>query len=135
MLGLILISHGSLAAGMREAAEMILGDQEDLIVLGLYPGDTVEDFSEKLERAIRCFEDPGRVLILSDLPSGTPSNTANRMVLQHHVRCLSGCNLPMLLEVLSCRTDETVDEMAKLAIAAAKDGLIDSKELMERLKT
>ena len=52
MINLILISHGAFAAGMREAAEMILGAQEKLAVFGLYPGDTVDTFAEKLEQAI-----------------------------------------------------------------------------------
>jgi len=49
LINLILISHGAFAAGMREAAEMILGPQEQLEVFGLYPGDTADNFAEKLE--------------------------------------------------------------------------------------
>lgn len=133
MIGLVLISHGSLAAGMREAAEMILGEQKNLIVLGLYPGDTVETFTEKLETAVRFFKDADSVLILTDIPSGTPSNTANRMVLGGQARYLSGCNLSMLLEVLACRKDDPIDEVVRQALASARESILDSRDLLERL--
>ena len=133
MINLVLISHGSLAAGIREAAEMILGEQENLIVLGLYPGDTVDSFSQKLEKAVDSLGSSENVLVLTDIPSGTPANAANRMVLQKNMRYLSGCNLPMLLEVLSDRRDETMDELVRLAIECGKDGIVDSKDLLARL--
>ena len=133
MIDLILISHGSLAAGMREAAEMILGEQDNLIVLGLYPGDTVDSFAEKLEKAVEALNGPENVLVLSDIPSGTPSNTANRMVLKKGLRYLSGCNLSMVLEIIASRRDADMEELVMLALASARDGIIDSKKLLENL--
>ncbi len=132
MTDLVLVSHGPLAAGMREAAEMILGEQEQMIVLGLYPGDTVDSFAEKLEKAIDSFPDPANVLVLSDIPSGTPSNTVNRMVLKKGVRYLAGYNLPMVLEVIASRRDEAMDELVKLALEAAATGMVDSNQLLGR---
>lgn len=135
MINLILVSHGSLAAGMREAAEMILGEQEQLEVFGVFPGDTMESFSEKIEKAIRVFGDPDSTLILSDLPCGTPSNTAMMMVLKHHVHALSGCNLPMLVEVLAMRTEVGMEELLKTACASGKAGIISAEEIIaERQK-
>ena len=52
MIELILVSHGSFAAGLREAAEMILGEQEQVSVLGLYQGDSPDSFAQKLEELI-----------------------------------------------------------------------------------
>jgi mannose PTS system EIIA component len=130
MINLILISHGSYAAGLREAAEMILGEQENLEVFGVFPGDTVEIFSEKLEKAIENFNDPAHTLILADLPGGTPSNTAMMMVLKHKVHALVGTNLPMLIDILSMRSDMEMDELKEEALTAAKDGIIDANALL-----
>jgi mannose PTS system EIIA component len=130
MIKLILISHGSLAAGMREAAEMILGEQEQLEVLGVFPGDTMEFFSEKLEKAIAIFGDPSSTLILSDLPCGTPANVAMIMSLKNHIHTISGCNLPMLIEVLSMRTEVEIEELVETACTAAKAGIVSSDEII-----
>ena len=130
MVNVVLVSHGSMAAGMREAAEMILGEQENLEVFGVYPGDTIETFSDKLDKLIGLFSDPANILILSDLAFGTPSNVTGMMVLKYHVRAVTGCNLPMLIEVLDRREDATVEELVGIAMEAGAKNIVDvSKKL------
>ena len=112
MINLILISHGAFAAGVREAAEMILGPQENLEVFGLYPGD------------------PDHTLILADLPSGTPSNTAMLMVMKHHVHALSGYNLPALLELLTLREEMEAGELIAAATEAGREGFVNAEQVI-----
>jgi PTS system mannose-specific IIA component len=133
MVAVILISHGSLAIGMREAAELLLGEQENVAALALLPGDTLEGFSEKLEKAIDSCGDPKNVLVLSDISSGTTSNAANMMALKKGIRHLSGANLAMVTAVLGSRQDEGMDSLTALALESARDGIIDSKELLEKI--
>ena len=130
MINLILISHGSLAAGIREAAEMILGEQENLEVFGVFPGDTLEAFSARVEKAIGNFDTPENTLILSDLPCSTPSNTAIMMALKHHVQALSGFNLPMVIEILSMRTEVSMEELLETACQAGRDGIVSAADLI-----
>lgn len=130
MINLILISHGAFAAGVREAAEMILGAQEKLDVFGLYPGDTVESFAEKLEQAIDEFGDPDNTLILADLPSGTPSNTAMLMVMKRGTHALSGYNLPALLEILTLRDEVSVQELIASATEAGREGFVSADDVI-----
>ncbi len=134
MFDLILISHGSFAAGMREAAEFIMGEQEGLAVLGLYPGETVDYFAGKLEKAIDSFPDPKNVLILSDLPNGTPSNAAMLMVLKKGVSCISGCNLPLVLEILGARDEVDIQQAVVLACEIGKKSIVSSDEIIARNK-
>lgn len=129
MIDLILISHAALAAGMREAAEMILGEQENLSVFGLYPGDTLDYFAAKIEQAIDSCPSPDNVLILSDLKCGTPDNASMMMVLKKGVTCMTGCNLPMLLDVLSMRDECTVREIVELASNTGKNGITHSVQI------
>lgn len=128
MINIILVSHGSYAAGLREAAEMILGEQENLEVFGVFPGDTLDAFSAKVEKAIQQFNDPAQTLILADLPGGTPSNTAMMMVLKHHVHALIGCNLPMLIDVLSMRSELEMEDLKKEALETGRNGILDAEE-------
>lgn len=128
MINLILISHGAFAAGIREAAEMILGEQEQLAVFGLYPGDTVESFASKLEKAIDDFGDPANTLLLADLSSGTPSNTAMLMVLKRGVHAISGYNLSTLLEILTLRSEVPMEELIASALTAGREGIVSADD-------
>ena len=129
MIHVLLASHGSYASGLREAAEMILGAQEKFYVLGLYPGESLETFSEKISRIIQETAEPDNVLILTDLRNGTPFNAALLSVAKYGSTCLSGVNLPLLLEVLSTRKECDIDEVVKNAIQSGKDGIIDNLSL------
>jgi PTS system mannose-specific IIA component len=126
MVYVVLAGHGTFAAGLREASEMILGEQRGLGVLGLFPGDTLESFVEKLERTLDQAQEGQEVLFLTDLKSGTPFNAAMLICLRRGAACLAGANLPMLLEVLSNRNELSVEELSKTAAAAGRDGIADS---------
>ena len=130
MIDVLLISHGALAAGMRESAEMILGEQERLSVLGLYPGESKEYFTEKLQKAIGEFGDPKNVLVLADLQSGTPYNAALFTVLQDGVTLIAGCNLPLLLDVLSLRDGCAMEDLVNAVCASGRQGIVNSIDVV-----
>ncbi len=108
---------------------MILGVQEKFYVLGLYPGESLETFAEKISRIIQETAEPDNVLILTDLRNGTPFNAALLSVAKYGSTCLSGVNLPLLLEVLSTRKECDIDEVVNNAIQSGKDGIIDNLSL------
>lgn len=110
---------------------MILGAQEKLAVFGLYPGDTVDTFAEKLEQAIDEFGEADNTLILADLSSGTPSNTAMLMVMKRGVHALSGYNLPALLEILTLREEMNVQELISAGIEAGREGFISADDVIK----
>ena len=130
MIELILVSHGSFAAGLREAAEMILGEQEQVHVLGLYQGDSPDSFSQKLEELIDEAEDCKNVLVLSDLQSGTPYNAGMVMAMKRGSACIAGTNLPMLLEILSLRDEMEMEELLQVACSTGKSGIVNSTDLL-----
>lgn len=129
MINVLLASHGSYASGLREAAEMILGDQEKFYVLGLYPGESLEIFAEKVSRVIDETGEPENVLILTDLRNGTPFNASLLSVAKYGSTCISGVNLAMLLEVLSTRKECEIDEVVMNAVQSGKDGIVDNVSL------
>lgn len=134
MIELILVSHGSFAAGLREAAEMILGEQEQVSVLGLYQGDSPDSFAQKLEELIGETGDSKQVLVLSDLQSGTPYNAGMVMAMKLGSACIAGVNLPMLLEILSLRDEMEMEELLQVACSTGKSGIVNSTDLLANYK-
>jgi PTS system mannose-specific IIA component len=134
MIKLILVSHGSFAAGLREAAEMILGEQKFVSVLGLYQGDSPESFTQKLEQIIDEAGDCSQVFVLSDLQSGTPYNAGMLMALKKGAVCIAGTNLPLLLEILSLRDEMDRDELLRVCCSTGKSGIVNSSDLLDEYK-
>lgn len=117
------MGHGTIADGMKEAAEMIVGPQQGFGSLGLLPGDSLETYAHKLEEAVSEFENSNEVLIMADLPGGTPSNAALMLSLKLGVTCLAGSNLPLVLEILTCRDHMTIDELCQKSVPLAQSSI------------
>ena len=48
MYNILIVSHGSIAKGFYDTAEMIMGKIEDVRAIGIQPGEGIEDFGEKV---------------------------------------------------------------------------------------
>ncbi|MEQ0562276.1 PTS mannose transporter subunit IIAB [Amycolatopsis sp. NEAU-NG30] len=123
---IILAGHGRLPSGVGEAAEMILGPQSRLKVCELSPHDSPEEFGA---RVLALAGDADGVLVLADLHGGSPFNAVRALAAaaRPRIELVSGLNLPMLLEVLLHTTDD-VTELAGVARAAGRDGVVDVLE-------
>jgi len=122
MINVVLVSHGDLGAALLQAAEMIAGPAEAVYSASLYPGETPETFGEKLAAIMGEIEGQ-ETLILIDLFGGTPYNVAVRQVLKKNVECVTGANLPILLEVLMSRDTSSLLELAESITQAGQESV------------
>ena len=122
MINIVLVSHGELGDALIQAAEMIAGSAERLFSVPLLPGESPEGFGEKLNAALQ--EIAGEeTLVLIDLFGGTPYNVAARQVLKKNVECVTGANLPMLLELVMSRDGATLSELAEEIAQAGQESV------------
>lgn len=111
MVAVLLVTHGDLAQALLSSAALIMGEAALIESHGLYHGDSVDNLKDTIKEAINrlseCSQGDG-VLILTDLFGGSPSNAAARAMheLQDsvHCECITGVNLPILLEVATSKT-------------------------------
>lgn len=124
MVGLLLISHGSLASGLLDAAEMILGRQEQIKAVGLLPQDSPEGFQETIRTLVKELDSGEGVLILADLFGGTPVNAAAYLVSEKlNVEVVTGVSLPMLLEALTGREGQDLSAVVNTCVSASALGV------------
>ncbi len=122
MIGIVLAGHGGFCEGLRDAAQMIMGSQEDLAVVPLSPAENLDEYREKLQSARDEVDSGDGVLVLVDLFGGSPSNVA-AYLLGPTTEVVTGVSLPMLLEVLSARTG-SLSDVVTTALATAQLGTI-----------
>lgn len=130
-MNVVIISHASLAAGLREAAEMILGKQEDLYTLGAYPGEKTALITGKIEQIMANLHDPENTLVLADHEKGIFSSIATLLYLRYGTRVIAGVNLPMLIDILLMRTVLKKEDLIEEALGAGVIGVIDVNKLLE----
>lgn len=123
MVGIVLASHGELAAGVRQTSSMVFGDQENVAVVSLEPSMGPDDFRAQLEKAVATLEDQEQVLFLVDLWGGTPFNQTTAFAKGHDTWAIvTGLSLPMVIEAFSARIDpsKTAHEIAAHIVGEAR---------------
>jgi PTS system mannose-specific IIA component len=76
MIGLILVTHGTLAQEFLLAMEHVVGPQKQIATISIGPRDNMEERRREIASAIKQVETGDGVVILTDLFGGTPSNLA-----------------------------------------------------------
>lgn len=108
LIGLVLVSHGSLARVLLETATEIVGRIEPAVALNIERHQSLQDVEKHLRQAVRSVDRGSGVLILADMFGGTASNVALGLLGDHNVEVVTGFNLPMLLKlsgILATSTD------------------------------
>lgn len=123
MIGILILSHGDLAKGMKNSVELIGGVQEKFEIETLPYGMGVDEFSKKIEEKITILDDGDGVLVFVDLFGGTPFKVMCRLQNRYNVYCINGVNLPMVLEAALTRHDRELIEFAKEITETGKEGI------------
>ncbi|EME3479490.1 PTS sugar transporter subunit IIB [Enterococcus faecium] len=126
MQNIILISHGSMAEGVKASLEMIVGKQDHVHVVALTPDGDNRQFEEELLKKMKALN--GSSLIIADLLGGTPCNVALSNYLEsENVEIIAGMSLPLVIEA-TLNSTATVKEL----IQAATTGIVDVKQKMKQ---
>jgi PTS system mannose-specific IIA component len=120
MIGLVLVSHGRLAQEFAEALEHILGKQDQLMTISLFPHDDIETKREEILASVQSVENGKGVVILTDMFGGTPSNLAHSLLEKPNVEIVAGMNLPLLIKLASIRNTKPLHEAVFLAQEAGR---------------
>ena len=105
--GVVVVTHGQLAAELVNAAEAIVGDLANIAAVSIGWHDDVEHAREEIGAAIERVATGIGTLVLTDMFGGTPSNLSVTFLQPGRTEVVTGVNLPMLLKLANLR--ETVD--------------------------
>ncbi len=105
MIGMVLVTHGRLAAEFRAALEHVVGPQKQVEVITIDPDDDMERRRGDIVEAIHDVDTGEGVVLLTDMFGGTPSNLAISAMNGSNVEVVAGINLPMLIKLASVRSD------------------------------
>lgn len=104
--GVVVVTHGQLAAELLNAAEMIVGDLPHFSAVSIGWHEDVDQAREEIGKAIERVRakvatatSPGGVLVLTDMFGGTPANLGVTFLETDRVEVITGLNLAMLMKL------------------------------------
>ena len=135
MIGILLLSHGEMANGMRHSLNFLFGQAEGLRALCLYPEHSPEDFDKLLLEAVTEVDQGEGVLVLTDINGGTPANRALMLAASRpDVEVITGMNLPLLLVAVNIRELYPLPELVDALLEETKMSILcSSRELRAQM--
>lgn len=132
MIGLIILTHGQMAAESLRAAEMIVGPIDCCRAISIDRSCSIEDATGNLAEALsEVGKDNAGVLILTDLFGGTPTNIAADYLEDGCVDILTGFNLPLLIKASSARHQMNLSALADFLRGYGQQAIIRPAELLK----
>jgi N-acetylgalactosamine PTS system EIIA component len=101
MIAIILVSHGPFASAALSSITQFTDDLSQVEAVTLEPTDSPEAFHARLEEAITRHSSQEGVVVLTDIPGGTPSNRALMIAMtRSDVEVITGLNLILFLDAI-----------------------------------
>ena len=138
-LGVVVVTHGQLAAELVNSAEMIVGEVPHFAAVSIGWHDDVDRAREEIGAAIARMraaaagagEEPAGVLVLTDMFGGTPANLAVTFV-AGDVEVVTGVNLPMLIKLARPQQDTDLRALARDMREHGRNAIWVASELLQR---
>jgi mannose PTS system EIIA component len=124
MIGILIISHGTLGESLIHCASHMLNKRPArLRQLGVTAQDDPVLLVPQARKMIKDLDEGKGVLLLTDMYGGSPSNIAAKLVIPGRIEAVAGVNLPMLIRALTYR-DRTLSVMMTKAISGGCEGVL-----------
>lgn len=128
MIGMLLITHGKMAAGIKESAEMIVGHIDKFSTLSLNPGEDIHELSDKILSKIEQLNLNKGVIIFVDLFGASPYNATMNCAPKCkekgiEISLVTGVNLPMIISTACNREFMTLNDLTADALSAGMDNI------------
>ncbi|MGA0345539.1 MAG: PTS sugar transporter subunit IIA [Alphaproteobacteria bacterium] len=129
MIGLVLVTHGRLALELVSALEHVVGKQEQISTICIFPEDDMEERRADILKAVKNVGSKG-VILLTDMFGGTPSNLSISVMKEANVEVIAGVNLPMLIQLAQIRLTYALEEAVKEAQDAGRKYINVASQLL-----
>lgn len=124
MVGIVIVTHCSIAQGFVEAAESIFSSRiEALEAVSIDINENVEISRERIENSINKVKRNSGVLIMTDMYGGTPSNLSFSFLAEGRVEVIAGVNLSVLIKAVSWRNDKSLAELSEALLEYGKKSI------------
>lgn len=124
MIGILLITHGSLGRSLIECAEHVMGNSiEKIAAIGIDENASIEQMLAIATETIADMDSGEGVLVLTDMYGGSPSNITNKLLGSKNINGASGVNLPMLIRALTYR-EKDLKTVVQKALSGGGEGVM-----------
>ncbi|OGH04734.1 MAG: hypothetical protein A2600_02970 [Candidatus Lambdaproteobacteria bacterium RIFOXYD1_FULL_56_27] len=130
MTRILVITHGNLASELVKIAQSILEKTVAVTAVDLGSEDKGTELVRRVKEAIGPVEAQGRIIALTDVFGGTPSNLFLPFHQPGKLEMITGVNLGMLLHLLTTDLEGDLSQVCTQAKLAGQEAILVAGEYL-----
>lgn len=134
MNNIILLTHGEFSKGIAQSCRFILGEVSNLTALSISLDETIDETREMIVNARAAFENARPTILITDIPGGSTTQAAVRVLAeQPDLYLVTGLNLGLLvaLIMLDLTDDESENrQRIRMVIRQARETITLVNDMM-----
>jgi PTS system mannose-specific IIA component len=128
---IIVVAHYNIAKSLVDAAELIVGSQENLYAISNEKNDSLMHLQDKIKNLLVDVIDKDGVLILTDMIGGSPNNASCKMFDTFNVEIISGVNLPMVLSaIFVSKNAENILQLSEKVFTESQKSIVNVRNVL-----
>ena len=131
MVRVIVMTHSRLADELISTLRDVVGERGFIEALAFTRDVDYSEIKERIEGVVKRYRG-SKLLILTDMFGGTPSNIALSFLKDGEVEVVTGVNLPMLVKISQLGPDVPLEEMVKRAVESGRKNIIVASEILKK---
>ncbi|OGG97172.1 MAG: hypothetical protein A2508_01680 [Candidatus Lambdaproteobacteria bacterium RIFOXYD12_FULL_49_8] len=121
---LLVITHGSLAQELVSVAQMMLERPLNVQAVCLALKGSNAKYAGQVNQAIKAIPEGNRVIALTDIFGGTPSNLLLPFLQKDRLEVITGVNLGLLIHLLSSKLEGSLSDICNSAKQAGQEAIL-----------
>lgn len=119
---LLIATHSVFADGIKNAMELVTGEQNSVSTLCAYTNDMIE-VETPIKEIIDALCDDEELIVTTDIFGGSVNNEFMKYLSKSNIYLIAGVNLPLLFELIMNLESENTVQMIETAVKNARKQL------------
>lgn len=119
---LLIATHSVFADGIKNAMELVTGEQNSVSTLCAYTNDMTE-VETPIKEIIDALCDDEELIVTTDIFGGSVNNEFMKYLSKSNIYLIAGVNLPLLFELIMNLESENTIQMIETAVKNARKQL------------
>ena len=119
---LLIATHSVFADGIKNAMELVTGEQNSVSTLCEYTNDMTE-LETPIKEIIDALCDDEELIVTTDIFGGSVNNEFMKYLSKSNIYLIAGVNLPLLFELIMNLESENTVQMIETAVKNARKQL------------
>jgi len=118
----IFASHDTLARGLLDSVELILGKQTDISTLCAYVEEQ-RDLTEQIVEVMQRIPDEDEIVAITDIFAGSVNNEFVRFLQRPRFHLVAGLNLPLVIDLLISGDEPDTRKLIEEALISSRESI------------